>query len=42
MAWRVLQKENKVLRLILDSLVSLSSIHGSKQILKKIVIKEKW
>lgn len=41
MARRVLQKENKVLRLILDSLVCLSSIHGLKQILKKIVIKEK-
>lgn len=38
----MLQKENKVLRLILDSLVCLSSVHGLKQILKKIVIKEKW
>lgn len=30
MARRVLQKENKVLRLTLDSLVCLSSIHGFK------------
>lgn len=38
MARRVLQKENKVLRLILGSLVCLSCIHGLKQILKRIVI----
>jgi len=41
MARRVLQEENKVFRSSLDSLVCLSSIQGLKQILKKIVIKDK-
>lgn len=40
MARRVLQKENKVLRSSLDSLVCLSGIQGLKQILKKITIKD--
>lgn len=40
MARRVLQKENKVLRSSLDSLVCLSGIQGLKQILKKIAIKD--
>lgn len=41
MARRVPEKENKVLRSSLDSLVCLHSIQGLKQILKKIVIKGK-
>lgn len=40
MARRVFQKENKVLRSSLDSLVCLSDIQGLKLILKKMIIKD--
>lgn len=40
MASRLFQKENKVLRSGLDSLVCLSDIQGLKLILKKMIIKD--
>lgn len=40
MARRVFQKENKVLRSSLDSLVCPSDIQGLKLILKKMIIKD--